>query len=103
MDKPTPHYKLHEIKEQMTDPENMFLTGVARKGIFALGITEDDAVDIVQALTRHNFNKAMTTHHDNTIWQDLYNPTHDGVKLYVKFQQDDNGFFTISFKQSHKE
>lgn len=40
----------------------------------------------------------MTTHHDHTIWQDVYHAAWNGKTLYVKFQRV-GVYFVISFKE----
>jgi len=41
--------------------------------------------DVVLALSPRDFYKAMTTHADHRIWQDVYHGvTDDGVPVYIK-------------------
>jgi hypothetical protein len=41
----------------------------------------------------------MTSHHDNTLWQDVYRPIINGVTCYVKLKKAHNGDgVVISFK-----
>ncbi len=40
----------------------------------------------------------MTTYADHRVWQDVYTAEYLGEALYIKFQQDENGYFTVSFK-----
>ncbi len=41
----------------------------------------------------------MTTHQDYKVWQDVYKSSFKGIELYIKFQQDSHGYFTIGFKE----
>jgi motility quorum-sensing regulator/GCU-specific mRNA interferase toxin len=51
----------------------------------ALGLTEAEMREVVLALSRGNFYKAMTTHADPRVWQDVYHgTTPDGVAVYIK-------------------
>jgi motility quorum-sensing regulator/GCU-specific mRNA interferase toxin len=40
---------------------------------------------VVLALSRRDFYKAMTTHEDHRAWQDVYHGmTRDGISVYIK-------------------
>ncbi len=53
----------------------------------------------IQSLNNSCFYKSMTTHKNYKIWQDVYHASFKGVFLYIKFQEDSEGYFTISFKE----
>ena len=99
MEKRTPHYKLAEIQAQMVSIETLRLTASSRTGLAALGWRFHDALEVVKNLTKKDFFKSMTTYKDAKVWQDVYRPTYKGIELYVKFQMDEQGYFTISFKE----
>lgn len=85
MEKHVPHYKLSEIQATVADPKSRPFTVTALRGGLALGLTETEMRKVVQALKRCDFYKSMTTHHDHTIWQDVYHGlTLDGVVVYIK-------------------
>ncbi|MBK7001460.1 MAG: type II toxin-antitoxin system MqsR family toxin [Rhodoferax sp.] len=98
VEKGTPHYVLAEIQVQMKTVSDMNLTVSARSGIRDAGMALVDALDVVQALTRKNFHKSMTTHASHQIWQDVYHGDWNGSRLYVKFQRSGE-YFVISFKE----
>lgn len=98
MGKRKPHYLLADIKAQMTTVSEMNLTVSAKFGIRQAGMAAADALAVVCELTQANFYKSMTTHHDHTIWQDVYHAAWNGKTLYVKFQRV-GVYFVISFKE----
>jgi len=63
---------------------------------WALALT--DAIAAIQHLTPGDLHKSMTTYADHRVWQDVYTAEYLGEALYIKFQQDENGYFTVSFK-----
>lgn len=96
MEKHIPHYSLAEIQAQMKTVPDMNLTMSARGGIRALGLSQGNALSVVQALTRANFFKSMTTHADHRVWQDVYHGKWNDTSLYIKFQRAGE-YFVISF------
>lgn len=98
MEKSKPHYVLAEIQAQMKTVPDMNLTISARSGIRDVGMAQVDALAVVQALTRKNFYKSMTTHVSHQVWQDVYHGDWNGSRLYVKFQRAGE-YFVISFKE----
>jgi len=99
MEKRKPHYNLLEIQAQMATVSGLRMTLTARNDALLVGITAQAAVSIIQALKSGCFYKSMTTLHDSSIWQDVYHGTWRGGQLYIKFQRDEIGYFTISFKE----
>ena len=99
MEKRRAHYDLQAIQAQMSTAAGLRMTVTARHDALRAGITLHVAVLIIQSLDRQSFFKSMTTHQSHDIWQDVYHGSWRGKKLYIKFQQDDAGFFTISFKE----
>ena len=98
MEKQTPHYPLLAIQAQMRSVPDMNLTVSARSGIRAAGLSQMDALVLVQSLKRTDFYKSMTTLADHKVWQDVYHGQWNGLGLYVKFQQAGE-YFVISFKE----
>ena len=94
-----PHYRLTDIQKQMIDVKGLRLTFSSRKGLLELDFNEHDAVNAIQGLSNIDFYKSMTTHKNNSIWQDIYKTIYKQVDLYIKFQIDCNGYFVISFKE----
>ncbi len=98
MEKRKPHYTLADIKAQMATVSEMNLTVSAKLGIRQAGMSATDALAAVRGLTLADFYKSMTTHHDHTVWQDVYHTTWNSRALYVKFQRV-GVYFVISFKE----
>jgi motility quorum-sensing regulator / GCU-specific mRNA interferase toxin len=50
-----------------------------------LGLTESEMRKVVLRLSRRDFYKAMTSHADQQVWQDVYHGmTDDGMPAYIK-------------------
>jgi len=85
VEKRKPHYKLAEVQAVLADPANRPFTVTALRGGLAMGLTEAEMRHVVLALSRKNFHKAMTSHADHQVWQDVYyGTTPDGDKVYIK-------------------
>lgn len=98
MEKRKPHYSLKEILAQMISVEDMNLTLSAQQGIRAVGMTQQEAFEVINQLSAVSFYKSMTTHQNQRVWQDVYHAKWRDKLLYVKFQQADE-YFVISFKE----
>lgn len=59
-------------------------TASALAGAAALGLDYEDMGRVVLALTAADFFKSMTTHADHRIWQDVYRPTTEAGRVYLK-------------------
>lgn len=100
MEKRTPHYFLAQVKEYVAVRGIEAFTMTARRNGFALGLTQAEIVAVVLALTRVQFYKAMTSHHDHTLWQDVYHaPLPTGGTAYVKISDPGTGRPVIQFKE----
>ena len=73
-------------------------TQSARAGASALGLSYEDMLAVVQALTGADFYKSMTTHADATIWQDVYRTQCTGGEVYLKLTVVDD-VLIVSFKE----
>ena len=98
MEKSSPHYALADILAQMTTVQAMYMTVSARQGLRQAGMTQAEALSVIQRLRRKDFYKSMTTHTDHRVWQDVYHGTWQGLPLYIKFQRA-GAYFVISFKE----
>lgn len=60
---------------------------------------------VIQALRTRDLSKSMTAYQDHTLWQDVYCPTYNEVKLYVKFTKDKDTdvYWLISFKKHERD
>jgi motility quorum-sensing regulator/GCU-specific mRNA interferase toxin len=85
MEKLKPHYKLSEVQQIVSNPDSQPFTITALRGGLELGLTEQEMRQAVLALSRRDFYKAMTTHENQRVWQDVYHGiTTDGISVYVK-------------------
>ncbi|QOZ83175.1 MULTISPECIES: type II toxin-antitoxin system MqsR family toxin [Chromobacterium] len=98
MEKRTAHYSLDEIKAAVQARGVLCFTRTARTGFVELGLSEAEALAVVQLIGRRDFNKSMTTHLDHTVWQDVYKPITPCGRAYVKFTLRADGAIVISFK-----
>jgi len=98
--KDAPSYSLKKIKSVFNSPYNLNMTYSASQGAAALNFNDQDVVDAIQALTTKDFYKSMPPVSINfTAWQDVYKSTFRGIKLYIKFQINDDGEAVVSFKE----
>jgi Motility quorum-sensing regulator, toxin of MqsA len=88
MTKSRPRYRLSEIQASMTCVASMRLTNSARRGIRELGMSQQQALELIQSLTVFEFYKSMPCDGDPTNWQDVYSAQWKGIPVYVKFQED---------------
>lgn len=97
MEKATPHYHLSGVKALLAE-EKFRTTKSALEGAVLLGMSLDDMVDVVKALTSDDFHKSMTTHADHRIWQDVYKPSTPFGEIYLKLTVTDD-VLIVSFKE----
>lgn len=62
------------------------ITGTAAAGARALGLDAIDLMGLVAALTPGDLHKTMPSERVPGLWQDVYRPTWEGLRLYVKLQ-----------------
>jgi motility quorum-sensing regulator/GCU-specific mRNA interferase toxin len=94
------HYDLDELKKLLQNENTRIITGTSQKGAFSLGyVTDDEIIARCMQLKKVEFYKTMTTHHDHTLWQDVYKTKDPGNILYIKLQKNkQNSGVVISFK-----
>jgi motility quorum-sensing regulator/GCU-specific mRNA interferase toxin len=97
MEKRTPHCRLTVVKI-LIEAGKVRTTHVARVGANELGLAFSDMLDVVMALTPADFYKSMTTHADNTVWQDVYRPSTQAGDVYLKLTVIDD-VLIVSFKE----
>lgn len=94
-----PSYSLKEIQIAFTSVNKLNMTASAMRGQYELGFSDQDIVDVIQALTKLDFYKSMQPIHIGfTAWQDVYKSIFKNVELYMKFQIDKRGKIIVSFK-----
>ena len=99
MEKRIPHYSLADIQTRVIEQGIMSFTATAIFNAAAMGLSAEQAIQVVGSLNRSMFYKSMTTHADNSIWQDVYHVPCTVAVLYVKFTTDVEGYLVISFKE----
>jgi motility quorum-sensing regulator / GCU-specific mRNA interferase toxin len=97
MEKRTPHCELHRVRE-LVEAGNVRTTHTARVGAVALGFGYSEMVGVVLALKPTDFYKSMTTHADDTSWQDVYRPKTLVGDVYLKLTVVDD-VLIVSFKE----
>jgi motility quorum-sensing regulator/GCU-specific mRNA interferase toxin len=94
-----PKYNLETIKLAFNAVDKLNMTSSAMQGQYELGFSDQDVVDVIQALASADFYKSMPPEHPGfSAWQDVYKCVFREVELYVKFQIDKRGEVIISFK-----
>ena len=99
MEKRVAHYPLDGIQAQFETMADLRLTRSARFGLREMGLRLVDAWAVIRGLGVRNFYKSMTCTACPRVWQDVYRSSWRDIPLYIKFQQDDEGYFVISFKR----
>jgi len=85
MEKQTPHYSLQAMQEMVAAIGMNAFTFTAAQGGLAMGLSDEDMLNVIANLTRGNFYKSMTTHNDHRIWQDVYRSLcPNGLVAYIK-------------------
>lgn len=72
VEKRVPHYDLIRIQRLVAEMGVSAFTKTALDGGRAMGLTTGEMLQVIASLVRRNFYKAMTTHVDHRIWQDVY-------------------------------
>ena len=58
-------------------------------------------VRVIQSIERRHFHKAMTSHADHRVWQDVYHVPSAAGELYVTLTADAvTEFLLVSFKET---
>jgi motility quorum-sensing regulator/GCU-specific mRNA interferase toxin len=100
MEKKKPHYLLGEIQRLVAARKANAFTATALLGAAELGLSPDEAVNIVLSLRQTDFYKSMTTHADHRIWQDVYHAKlKSRLTAYIKVTLRENGIVVIQFKE----
>lgn len=97
MEKKTPHCPLSTVK-RLVEAGQVRTTLTARIGASELGLDFPGMLAVILTLAPADFYKSMTTHHDHTIWQDVYRPTTAVGDVYLKLTIVDE-VLVVSFKE----
>lgn len=63
-----------------------------------MGFDFEGMISVVMALAPADFYKSMTTHADQTIWQDVYRASTQAGEVYLKLMVIDD-VLIVSFKE----
>lgn len=98
-EKKVAHYPLEDVFACIAG-NDVRATNTAYDGADDLGIeTLHEMCAIIKKLTVGDLHKSMTTHADDTIWQDVYRPFIDAkTQAYIKLTIT-NGLLIVSFKE----
>lgn len=101
MEKPVCTHPLTEIQAQMVSVDTMNLTLSAQGGIRDLGISKEQALEVIRQLAGVDFHKSMDSEKMPGCWQDVYRPWFLATQLYVKIGRNDvlAEYVVISFKE----
>jgi motility quorum-sensing regulator/GCU-specific mRNA interferase toxin len=97
MEKSTPHCTLPVVKA-MVSAGKVRSTRSALSGAAVLGISFDEMISVIMALTLADFYKSMTTYSDHRIWQDVYRPLTPFGDVYLKLTVIED-VLIVSFKE----
>ena len=88
-------------EDQGSDPAKLNRTYTSKQGADELKMDDEAVVAVIRALESADFEKSMTSHISNQIWQDVYKPAVAGKTLYVKFTVDAmENLLLINFKEA---
>jgi len=102
MEKQKPHYDLARIKELLSSATTRRVTETSQDGAKDLGYMDISAMlEVIDKLCARHFYKAMTSIHNNKLWQDVYKFTDEENRLYIKLQLsiDEREGVLVQFKE----
>lgn len=99
MEKLRAHYVLQDIQTVVLRDGDRAFTFAAQRGAESMGLSRAEVLGVVLSLTGRMFYNSMTTHADNTVWQDVYRaPCPNGKMAYIKLTVQ-AGAVVIQFKE----
>ncbi len=99
MEKRLPHYPLAVLQARIAEQGIMAFTATALFNAVAMGLSEEQMLQVMASLTRAMFFKSMTTHADSAVWQDVYHSRTPNDKVaYIKLTLQ-QGAVVIQFKE----
>lgn len=97
MEKRSPHCPLSHVKA-LVKANQVRSTFSALSGAAELGFDFAEMLEVILALLPADFYKSMTTHADHKVWQDVYRPVVQHVRIYLKLTVIDD-LLIVSFKE----
>lgn len=101
MEKRKAHYQLSLARKLIADGKFSITLSAKTTAANEFGFQTQGILDTIESLTNKDFYKSMTTHHDHTIWQDVYKPLILNKRAYVKIQIINEKTVIISFKEAN--
>ena len=90
---------LQEVQAIVLRDGGRSFTFTAQRGAESMGLSRAEALSVILSLTSSPLYKSMTTHTDNTVWQDVYHaPCPNGKIAYIKLTVQ-AGAVVIQFKE----
>ena len=100
MEKRKPTYDLAAFRAASSTVRKLNVTGAALKGAREMGLSPQDMVAAIQAMSSTMFYKSMTSYADHRVWQDVYHVPYGEYEIYLKFTADAvTEFVLLSFKE----
>lgn len=99
MEKKKPTHDLEGFRLQFCSVAALRMTRTAQDAAWALGLSLEDVVQIVQSMKRVHFYKSMTAFAAHRVWQDVYYVPWSDLVLYVKLTVDERGRLILSLKE----
>lgn len=62
-------------------------TKAAQIGVLDMGLSPEDAMNVVMGLTNDMLYKSMTTHADHRVWQDVYHAFCPNASVVIQFKE----------------
>ena len=104
MEKRKPHHPLAHIKSLIQAGAFRVTRTALKNAARDFGFVEaNEIARRILLLNARDFYKSMTTIHDSSRWQDVYQPEIEGVLAYVKVQIVEESSVVISFKALEDE
>ncbi|MBI5234995.1 MAG: type II toxin-antitoxin system MqsR family toxin [Deltaproteobacteria bacterium] len=96
-----PRYNLGELKRLIENAKTRHITRSSVLDAGKIGYSDTEIINEVLSLKQNEFYKSMKAELKPGLWQDVYKPTRNGLKLYIKLQKSFDGKgVIISFKKA---
>jgi hypothetical protein len=96
LEKRKPHYDLARVRT-LARVGQLTVTRRVRAYLDARGWDVRYVAECLGSLTREDLHKSQSHRDRSGVWLDIYRPTFDGRRLYVKFTLDDDVVWVLSF------
>jgi len=104
MEKRRPHYSRSRVKQLIQNGSYRVTRTALSCAVRDFGLVGAAQVaGLVLEIETRQFYKSMTTHHDSSLWQDVYHGDVEGTAAYVKIQIADETTVIISFKRLEED